>query len=254
MILIPVPTGICDKNTNLCKKILACAVPEENDILVISSKVCALTEGATIHLDSLSVSPDAKKWALHCGRSAAFRQAVLNETKRMHGTVIGTCPLAMLCELKPDGMTEGSVLAINAGLDCSNIEKGFAIGWPIDPIRSVTELRSALEQATGKRLRLIMSDSCCRPRRLGVSAMALTVSGLDPLLSQVGREDIFGNTLSMTYEAVADQLATAANFLMGNADQMIPAVLIRNHGLPSSDFSGWVPGIEREQDIFQGLL
>ncbi|PIR50815.1 hypothetical protein COU78_04535 [Candidatus Peregrinibacteria bacterium CG10_big_fil_rev_8_21_14_0_10_49_24] len=254
MLLTPVHTGICNKNTDLCQKILDCITPEDGDILVISSKVCAITEGATIDLSSLSISDAAEQWAKRCGRTAAFRQAVLNETQRMHGTVIGECPLAMLCELQPEGLQEGSILAVNAGLDCSNIEKGNAIGWPKDPVRSTNALRNALEKATGKRLSVIMSDSCCRPSRLGVSAMALTVSGMEPLLSQVGREDIFGNTLSMTHEAVADQLATSANFLMGNADQMIPVVLIRDHGIPRSDFSGWVPGIQREQDIFQGLL
>jgi coenzyme F420-0:L-glutamate ligase/coenzyme F420-1:gamma-L-glutamate ligase len=254
MQLTPVVTGICNEETSLTEKLLACMDIQENDILVVSSKICALTEGAAIDLSTLEVSTEAETWQERCGGTSAFRQAVLQETKRMHGTVTASCPLAMLCELIPEGLHEGSILAVNAGLDCSNIQEGYAIGWPLEPIASAATLRSALEEKTGKRIAVLISDSCCRPRRLGVTAMALTVSGMDPLLSQVGEKDIFGNTLSMTHEAVADQLATAANFLMGNANQMTPAVLIRDHGLPLSNFSGWVPGIERGQDLFQGLL
>ena len=75
-------------------------------------------------------------------------------------------------------------------------------------------------------------------------------SGLDPLLSQKGKTDLFGKPLKITTEAVADQLATAANFLMGNAAQSIPAVIIRDHGLTLSDWEGWIPGIEPEKDLF----
>ena len=79
---------------------------------------------------------------------------------------------------------------------------------------------------------------------LGVTAFALVCVGLDPLLSQQGVEDLFGKPLRITTEAIADQLATAANFVMGNAGQSTPAAIIRAHGLRLSDFAGWVPGIE----------
>jgi coenzyme F420-0:L-glutamate ligase/coenzyme F420-1:gamma-L-glutamate ligase len=82
----------------------------------------------------------------------------------------------------------------------------------------------------------------------------LTVSGFDPLISQIDTPDLFGTPLKMTHEATADQLATAANFLMGNADESTPAVVIRDHGLPLTDFHGWVPGIARKDDLFAGLL
>ena len=122
----------------------------------------------------------------------------------MHGTVIGSCPKAMLCELKPDGLEEGTIFAVNAGLDTSNVEKGYAVGWPKDPVATVSKLRRDLESETGKRIAVILTDSCCRPRRLGVTAFALTVCGIEPLLSQIGRKDIFGHELTMTHEAIAE--------------------------------------------------
>lgn len=66
--------------------------------------------------------------------------------------------------------------------------------------------------------------------------------------------DLFGNNLHVTEEAVADQLATAGNAIMGNADQCIPAAIIRNHGYTRSDFCGFVPGIERGKDLYHGVI
>ena len=254
MLLQPIQTALLTPESTLSFSLVQDCAVEDDDIIAISAKACAITEGATIDLSHITVTPEAEEWAERCGRTPAFRQAVLNETERMNGAVVGSCPQAMLCELKPNGLADGSILAVNAGLDNSNIEEGFAIGWPEDPIASVQKLRDALKSETGKRVGIIMTDSCCRPRRLGLTAMALTVCGIEPLQSQIGEKDLFGHELTMTHEAIADQLATAANFLMGNADQSTPAVLLQDHGLPLTDFCGWVPGIEREQDLFRGLF
>lgn len=263
MLLQPIRTPLLTADSSLALSIAESASFREGDILAVSAKAASVTEGATINLSQKYVSPEAEEWAQHCspgrsgrtgGRTPAFRQAVLDETKRMNGTVIGSCPQAMLCELKPSGFQEGTILAVNAGLDCSNIQDGYAIGWPLDPVRTVRELREEIASITGKRLAVILTDSCCRPRRLGLTAIALTVCGIDPLQSQIGKRDLFGRELAMTHEAVADQLATAANFLMGNANQSIPATLFRDHDIPLTDFCGWVPGISREEDLFRGLL
>jgi len=253
MKILPIHTPTLKENNNLIE-ILSKNTPfEENDILVISSKAITTVEGTRIDLTKITVTPEAKEWAKRSGRSAAFRQAVLDETERLHGRVAGGSSIAMLTELKPDNM-KGALLVPNAGLDQSNVPDGFAIGWPLDPVASARTLRDHLQKKIGKRLAVVVSDSCCRPRRWGVTAFALVACGLDPLSSQIGRKDIFGRPLTMTVEAVADQLATAANAVMGNADQSIPAAIIREHGLILSDFEGWVPGIEPEEDLFQGTL
>ena len=101
---------------------------------------------------------------------------------------------------------------------------------------------------------IIVTDSCCRPRRLGVTAFALVAAGLDALVSLKGRDDLFGKKMRITTEAVADQLATAANMLMGNEAQAVPAVIVRDHGMELSEFAGWVPGIEPEEDLFRGIV
>lgn len=227
------------------------------DILVVSSKAIATAEGRIIDLAALTVSDKAKAYAEECNRSPSFCQAVLDEVEFRNGTVVGTCPGALLTELKPKGLSEGTILTANAGLDESNASEGTAIGWPDDPVSSVRKLQKAASgerRAGSKLIAVILSDSCCRPRRLGVTAYALAVAGIDPLQNQKGKHDLFDRELRITQEAVADQLATAANMLMGNANASIPAVIIRDHKIPLSKYEGWVPGIAREEDLFSEVL
>jgi F420-0:gamma-glutamyl ligase len=86
---------------------------------------------------------------------------------------------------------------------------------------------------------------------LGVTAIALAVSGIDPITDLRGTFDLDGKKLEITNEALADQLATAANMLMGNAAESIPAVIVRDHLISFSEFEGWVPGIDPHEDLFQ---
>lgn len=254
MQILPIRTPLLRRGDALSRVLLQGIEIAEGDILVISSKAVAAAEGAAADLRRIRISPEAKEWAESRGKSPAFRQAVLDEAARMHGAVFDTCPQAALAELRPDGFPAGTLLAANAGMDQSNAGDELAIGWPLDPVRSVRALRRAIEAEAGIRVAVILSDSCCRPRRIGVTAMALAASGIDPVQSQVGKRDLFGKELRMTQEATADQLATAANIVMGNADQRTPAAVIRDHGIPFSAFEGWVPGIEPAEDLFRGIL
>ncbi|MBU0458447.1 coenzyme F420-0:L-glutamate ligase [Patescibacteria group bacterium] len=254
MQIIPIKTPLLENNTNLAQLLTNNAEFEDGDILAISSKAISTVEGNAIELSKIEVTDEGKQWADKCGKTPQFRQAVLNETDRLNGKVLSYCPNAMLTQLKPDGLKEGIILAPNAGLDESNVAEGFAIGWPLDPVKSIRDLRSKIENITGKKIAVILTDSCCRPRRIGVSAYALTVSGIDPLEDRIGKKDLFGKELLMTMESRADQLATATNMLMGNTNESIPAAIVRDHGLELSDFEGWVDGIEPEEDLFAGIL
>lgn len=277
MELIPIQTPILRPGDDLAAILLKHGNIQPSDIIAISSKAVAIVEGRIIDYGKIQPTPEAHPWTKRCGGSPEFRQAVLDETLRMNGRVLPGCPEAMLTELKPDGFLEGVLLAANAGLDESNAPEGCCIGWPEDPVASVRRIRMELQQSyahnfvclfarllgitsklanqrTSKlSLAVLLTDSTCRSRRLGVTAHALVVSGFDPLRSLIGTKDLFGKSLRMTQEAVADQLATAANMVMGNADASVPAVIIRDHDIPFTDFEGWVPGIAAEDDLFQGL-
>ena len=246
MQILPIHTPVLHAGDDIASALTSAFSFKDNDIVVISSKAIATVEGAAVDLSSISPSADAETWAERCGGSPALRQVILDETLRMNGRISVSTIDVMLTELKPDGMTEGSILVPNAGIDQSNIDEGFAVGWPLDPIASIKDLYEAL----GGKVGIIISDSGSRPRRLGVTAFALTVCGFDPIRSLKGSPDLFGKDLRISEEAVADQLATTANFLMGNSDKSMPAAVIRDHGVAMSDFCGWVPGIDKERDMF----
>lgn len=274
MILLPIQTRLLKKGDSLAEEIKDIRA---GDTIVVSSKVIATIEGAMVALRNMTPSDEAKQLSAKTGRSPEFMEAVLQETKRLEGKILSAVPGAVLTEVKPKGLPSGTILTANAGLDESNIEKGYAIGWPLDPVMSVRRLRQELEksirmqkkqkmqknvssassessESSKSSVAVIITDSCCQPRRSGVTAFALVVAGMDPLIPQKGKKDLFGKELKITTEAIADQLATAANALMGNASESTPIVIIREHGIPFSDFAGWVPGIEPKEDLFKGIL
>lgn len=269
MLILPIKTPQLKSGENLAKILHATGLIQQGDIVVVSSKVVANIEGAEIDLRSIDASEEAVYLSKKCAQSSAFTQAIIDESKRLNGTIIRIARTVLLTSLKPKGMKKGRIVCPNAGLDLSNIEEGYAIGWPRDLVESTRKLWEELDSAIedkrktknekgrevkgSKNIAIIISDSTCKPSRLGVTAFALTCAGIDPIKSEKGSKDLFGRKLLMTSEAIADQLATAGNFLMGNADQCTPAVIIRDHGLPFSDFCGWVDGIEPEEDIFGSM-
>lgn len=249
MQLFALATTILKEGDDIVDIFLRSEKPKNNDILVISSKAVATAEGAAYDLQKLTPSAEAIALSKECGKSPAFREAMLLEIKRLNGKIVRKNRFAVLTELKPEGM-DGSILAATAGLDESNAGEDRAVGWPRDPVSSARRIRDSIKEKADVNIAVIITDSCCRPRRLGVTAAALVCVGIDPFENLVGSQDLFGHTLRVTQEARADQLATAANFLMGNSDEAVPAVIIRDHGLPMTDFAGWVPGISEEEDMF----
>jgi len=242
MHILPIHTPLIKAGDDVASILKQSMMMQDGDIVIVSSKAVATAEGAAIDLSTVTPTSDAEIWAQKTGKSAAFCQAVLQETVRMHGKVIGGVTGAMLTEVQTDAVS--TVLVPNAGLDESNIGDGYAIGWPLDPVLSVKRMSAALN------VPIIISDSCIIPRRSGVSAFALVACGIDPVRSEIGVKDLFKHPLIMTKEAVADQLSVMGNAVMGNAAQSNPAAIIRDHQIPSSDFCGWVPGMRPERDLF----
>lgn len=249
MQILPLRTRLLKDGDNLAAALIESGNIRPGDIVIVSSKVIATVEGSVINLTTLDASEKALEIAKSTGQDPRFVAAILKELERLNGRIVNRCPGALMTEVEPKGMT-GSILIANAGLDQSNAGVDKAVGWPLDPVTSGGKLRAELEKALGGRIAVIVSDSCSLPRRKGVMAIALTVSGIEPLDSVEGTQDLFDRELRLTTEARADQLATAANAVMGNAAQSTPAAIIRDHGVPFSDFDGWVPGIPRNEDLF----
>lgn len=246
MELLPLKTGLLRAGDDLAAALRRAGDIRGDDIVVVTSKVVATCENSFYDLAGIAVTDEAKEEAATTGRTPEFCQAVLDETARMDGKVVGRCPGALLCLLHP--LPDIHIVAANAGMDQSNVPEGTALGWSRDSAASAKRLSEELGCA------VIVIDSCCTVLRWGIDAYALACAGVHPIRSEIGMPDLFGKPLRMPRDAVADELASAASLLMGNAGQATPAVIARGHGLPKSDFAGWVPTFPPEQDLFRDVI
>lgn len=124
---------------------------------------------------------------------------------------------------------KNKVLIPNAGIDNSNTPKGKVVLWPKAPFPSAGEIRRELMKAYGlKKLGILISDSHCQPLRLGTSGIAIGWAGFEGVQDERGAKDLFGKVMQYTRIAMADDLASAANILMGETDASLPFVIIRN--------------------------
>ena len=213
----------------------------EGDVLVVAQKIVSKAENRYVNLNEVVVGDKAKALAVETGKDPRLVQLVLDESV----AVLRHRPGVLIVEHR-----NGYVHA-NAGIDQSNIEhqpgNPRALLLPKDSNASAARLRSAL----GGHINVIINDTAGRAWRNGVVGFALGTAGFDPVVDLIGQHDLFGNTLKVTQVAVADELAAAASFVMGQAAQATPVVLIRGARLtPSSETSAKLIR-QREHDLFR---
>ncbi|MGA2627098.1 MAG: coenzyme F420-0:L-glutamate ligase [Candidatus Bathyarchaeia archaeon] len=189
---------------------------ERGDVVAVASKVVSTCEGRIVTLRSVLVSPRAKRLARKWKIDTYLTSIVLREADEIFGGVPG-----FLLTVK------NGILTPNAGVDLKNSPPGMATLWPGDPDRSARNLRANLERRYTTRVGVEIVDSHVTPLRLGTVGLAIGVSGFLPVLDSRKRSDLFGRTIKVTQTNVADDLAAAAQLLMGEAAERIGAVLIR---------------------------
>ncbi|MEM0358943.1 MAG: coenzyme F420-0:L-glutamate ligase [Candidatus Hadarchaeales archaeon] len=212
-----------------------------HDILILSSKVVATAQGRLVKLSEVKPSSRAKTLAEKTGLNPLFVEVVLREAD----SVLGVSRGAILTLVK-------GLLCANAGVDLSNAPPGYAILLPSHPQLFAEELRKYFEKEEGVRVGIILSDSTVRPLRLGTVGQAIGISGIPGALDCRGTSDLFGKKLRVTRRALADQLATAGELLMGEAGERIPLVVVRGlrikgKGIPS-------PAVRPEECLYFSLL
>jgi coenzyme F420-0:L-glutamate ligase / coenzyme F420-1:gamma-L-glutamate ligase len=171
------------------------------DVVVVTSKVVSKAEGRLVEVDPdepLSHKPVVEAEAVRVLR----RRGDLVITETRHGFVCA-----------------------NAGVDLSNVERGWAVLLPIDPDRSARRLRAGLLAKTGVEVAVIVSDTFGRTWRRGVTDVAIGTSGLAPVVDLRGTRDTYGRELMVTEVCVADELAGAADLVMGKATGVAAAIL-----------------------------
>jgi coenzyme F420-0:L-glutamate ligase/coenzyme F420-1:gamma-L-glutamate ligase len=190
---------------------------ESGDVLVVTHKIVSKAEGA--------VRPLAGD-----DEDAAYRRIVIDEARsvvRRRGDLV-------------IAITEHGFICANAGVDRSNAAEGTAVLLPRDPDRSAHGIRMALEAVTGTRIAVVVSDTFGRPWRRGLTDVAIGVSGMNAILDLTGTSDRHGRELHATEVALVDEIAAAADLVMGKAAG-IPVALLR--GLD------WQPGDGRATDL-----
>ena len=193
---------------------------KDGDIVIISSKVLATSQGRLKELSKVRPSSRAKRLATRAGLEPEFVELVLREADRVLGVSKGA-----ILTIK-DGLP-----CVNAGVDRSNVPPGYAALMPANPNRAAEEIRGAIARQTKARVAVIVVDSSVKPLRLGTVGQAIGVAGLEPVIDCRGELDLYGNPLKITFRAVADQLATAAQLVMGEAAERIPAAIMRGSKL-----------------------
>ncbi len=221
MELFPIKTRIITPDDDLMDVIFE-AMKQQNlsfqdkDILVIAETPLGTTEGCTIKLTDIKPSEEAIKMAEKYELLPEIAQLVLDESDE----ILGGIPHVILT-------IKYNTLMANAGVDKSNVPEGYAQVLPKDPAGSAEKIRSIVKEKTGKSIGVIIADSRTQPLRVGNIGMALAVSGFVPVEDERGRKDLFGKPLRITRRAVADNLTSAAEVLMGESNESIPAVIIR---------------------------
>jgi coenzyme F420-0:L-glutamate ligase / coenzyme F420-1:gamma-L-glutamate ligase len=190
---------------------------EHGDVLVIAETAVAKAEGETINLDAIKPSEEAFEIALTTGKDPKLVEAILRESEE----IIKVGPDFIISQTK-----HGFVCA-NAGIDESNIELGLAKPIPSDPDAIAYKIRKKIESSTGKKVAILISDTQGRAFREGAIGVAIGISGMEPLWDRRGETDLYGRKLQTTTIAVADELASAASIIMGQAHEGLPVVLVR---------------------------
>jgi coenzyme F420-0:L-glutamate ligase / coenzyme F420-1:gamma-L-glutamate ligase len=199
----------------------AALLPRRGDVLVVTHKIVSKAEGRSVLLADITPSPRAQELAAATGKDAALVEVILSESR----DVLRFRPGLIITEHRL-----GMVIA-NAGIDQSNVPQDGdgprVLLLPKDPDASSAALQSALQDRFGEPVAVVVSDSVGRAWRNGVVGLALGAAGFPALLDLRGRRDLEGRALEVTQVGLADEIASAAELLMGEADEGRPAVLVR---------------------------
>lgn len=192
----------------------------DGDIILIAETLISKAEGNIIKLDEITPSEKAIEVAEICKKDPKLVEVILQNSNE----IVEVGPNFIVTETK-----HGFVCA-NAAIDESNVEDGLATPVPENPDKSAFEIRKFLEEEFNKELAVIVTDTQGRAFRVGAIGTAIGCSGINPLWVRIGEKDLYGRELETTEIATADELASAASLIMGQADEGLPVVIISGFG------------------------
>jgi coenzyme F420-0:L-glutamate ligase/coenzyme F420-1:gamma-L-glutamate ligase len=216
---------------------------QDGDILVVTHVVVSRAEGAMVNLETIVPSEFAKNIAKQFEKDPAVVEVVLREAKSIRRMADGN----LITESK-HGFT-----CANSGVDKSNVPGGNIVALlPHNPDASAQNIRKDVARLTGCNVAVIISDTHGRPLRQGQINVAIGVAGIIPIRDRRGEKDLFGYVLKVKQTAVADELASAAELVIGQADEGIPVAMIRGYSYSGSENATVNDLImPREKDLFR---
>ena len=200
---------------DLAALLAAAATFEDGDVLVVAQKIVSKAEGRVVSLDGVVPSEAARELA--GGEDPRRLEVILREAAR----IVRSRPPLLIAE------TRHGFVCASAGVDASNAAgPGTLVLLPLDPDASAARIRLGLLERTGRAVGVVVSDSFGRAWRQGTTDVAIGVAGIRPLLDLHGVRDATGYELHATTIAVADEIAGAAELVMGKTSG-VPAAIVR---------------------------
>lgn len=212
----------------------------DGDVIVVTHKIVSKAEGQLVDLRTITPSALASNLAARWGKDARQVDVVLRESARIvrmeRGIIISETRHGLVCA--------------NAGVDASNVAGETVCLLPKDPDGSAARIRAALRERAGADVAVIISDSFGRPWRNGIVNIAIGVAGMLPLADYRGQMDPYGYDLRVTVLAIADELAGAAELVMGKIDA-VPVAIIRGYAYTRGDGTGRDLVMDPAKDLFR---
>ena len=217
------------------------------DLVVIGQKAVSKAEGRIIDTRDVIPSARATKIAKKTGKTAEFVEIVLKESSKVLRADKGAFIVR----------TKRGATCLNAGVDKSNVKGNSTYALlPQDPDASARRMRKRIERLTGKHVAVVVCDTRSRPFRKGQVEESIGVAGLNPLVDYRGQKDLFGYTLRFKNVAIVDELASAAELVMGQGRERTPVAIIR--GLTrvrlQKHASSRFLVVSPKEDLFTGTL
>ena len=213
---------------------------QNGDILVVAHKIVSKAEGHIVGLADVNPSPKAVKMGKEHAKDPRVMELILKESVQIlrakNGIIVSETKHGLVCA--------------NAGVDQSNVEGNSTVLLPVDPDRSASRLKDAVKKKAGKDIAVIITDTFGRPFREGQANVAIGVAGLSPIKSYIGSRDMYGRKLKVTEIAIVDEIAPAAELVMGKA-KGVPVVIVR--GLEFEKAKSGIKSLIRskENDLFR---
>lgn len=193
---------------------------QDDDIFVIASTIISKAENNFFKLDGITAGPEAIRISKLNGKDPRFVQVVLDESLE----VFIESPFMLV------RTTRGNV-CVNAGIDGSNVGDSVYITLPKNPEKAAKEIGLKIFEKTGKKVSIIVSDTNGRAFKVGQTNAAIGVYGISPIRDWVGSQDLFGKVLEASKQAIVDEIACAANILMGEGSYGYPIIRVRGLSL-----------------------